>query len=865
MTLDTRNARDSRLTVTIKHPTQARDHGFLGTLDRISESVALTGPARAIAAALAIVTTTFFLLCSFSFSYINIVRNVNARWVYQTAQSYAWVYWVFFFLNAMTLLPAFRSRNSRWMAEAFLIVLASIGLLMTRVYRLTDLPESPDNLAWSVVLALPLAGLGLFDLTLYGFRSRDEQSRADSSATELPLHIAFFAGGLVALWYFTIAWMRYPASLTHSYSVLATLAITVLAHGFVFVFLVSGFSVLRELTARASFRLQWLISLIVVWLLASVVLRKLVTPALSFNSVWADVWSFCYPFAFIVMLAGFHSRRVALSGRTIPTRVESVISGLIPENRFSTALVGVIALLLAFVIPYTIERVDWNFLFQRLTAIVVWFLTFVVIWRCFARTTTERRSRWRNVAWCLAAIAACFGLAQTGKLWHRFGLTSISQSSAAYRGMDSSLQATQILFRPAIRDTDRTGLFAFLRRHALMDAPIAPPKSGLVESLTSTAGPKPDIYIIVIDCMRRDYLSPYNPRVQFTPHIAAFAKESFVFQHAYTNYGGTALSEPAIWAGEMMPSKLYVEPFAEMNALEQLANADGYHRLILRDMVLNGLLKHFSTDSLLVVRRPGHIGFDFRDEAPEIVSRSGPNHGYPLFVYTQPQNLHPITLHELAEGGEKLEGQYPGFNARFADELHKVDSAFGELIDGLKSKGVFENSIVILTADHGDWLGEYGRWGHGQFLLGPILQVPLFIHLPSAMAQKAYVNVNQNVFLTDITPSLYYLLGHRNLRKGEFFGRPLFTETAEEQNHYAQRFHLMMSSYDAIFGILDEQNQTLYMADALDDNQALYNLTQDPYGLDNILDPPSQKKFEQLTRSSIERLEALYGYSDASH
>ncbi len=133
------------------------------------------------------------------------------------------------------------------------------------------------------------------------------------------------------------------------------------------------------------------------------------------------------------------------------------------------------------------------------------------------------------------------------------------------------------------------------------------------------------------------------------------------------------------------------------------------------------------------------------------------------------------------------------------------------------------------------------------------------------MAQKAYVNVNQNVFLTDITPSLYYLLGHRNLRKGEFFGRPLFTETAEEQNHYAQRFHLMMSSYDAIFGILDEQNQTLYMADALDDNQALYNLTQDPYGLDNILDPPSQKKFEQLTRSSIERLEALYGYSDASH
>lgn len=862
MTTDTRNAHENRLTVTLKTTAQSGDNAFLRTLQRISASIALTGVARAIAAALGLVTTTFFLLCSFSFSYINIVRNVNARWVYQTAQGYAWVYWVFFLLNAITLLPAFRFRNSRWAAEAFLIVLASIGMLMTRVYRLTDLPESSHNLIWGVVLALPLAGFGLFDFVLYGMRA--EETHTDRPRVGLPLYVPFCAGALIALWYFTIAWLRYPDPLTHGSSILVTLAISVALHGLLFVFLISASSLIQEFTARVP-RFQWMVSLLIVWLLASIVLRKLVTPALSFNSIWADVWSFTYPFAFIVMLAGFHVRRAVVTGKAIPSHVESVISGLIPDNRFSTALAAVAALNLAFAVPYTIERVDWNFLFQRLTATAVWSLAFIVLWRCFARPAAQHRSVWRNVGWCVATLVACIGLAQAGRLWHRFGLNSIGQSSAAYRGMDSSLQATEILFRPAIRDTDRTGLFSFLRTHALMDAPISPPKAGLVESLSPTAGPKPDIYIIVIDCMRRDYLSPYNPRVQFTPHIASFAKESFVFQHAYTNYGGTALSEPAIWAGEMMPSKLYVEPFAEMNALEQLTAADGYHRLILRDMVLNGLLRRFPTDSHLMVRRPGHIGFDFRDEAPEIVSHSGPNHGYPLFVYTQPQNLHPITLHELAEGGEKLEGNYQGFNARFADELRKVDEAFGVMIDGLKAKGVFDNSIVILTADHGDWLGEYGRWGHGQFLLGPILRVPLLVHLPPSMAQKTYVDVNQNVFLTDITPSLYYLLGHRDLRKGEFFGRPLFTDTPEEQKNYAQRYHLMMSSYDAIFGILDEQNQTIYMADALDDNQALYSLAQDPYGLDNILDAPSQQKFEQLTRQSIERLEALYGYSDASH
>jgi arylsulfatase A-like enzyme len=310
----------------------------------------------------------------------------------------------------------------------------------------------------------------------------------------------------------------------------------------------------------------------------------------------------------------------------------------------------------------------------------------------------------------------------------------------------------------------------------------------------------------------------------------------------------------------MTPSVLNPQPFSEMNALEQLTIVDGYHRLLLRDMVLNGLLRKLPNDTLLTLKIRGHIGFDLRDEVPQILSDTQADHKDPLFVYTQPQNLHPITLHEIAERGEKPQGDYPGFNARYADELRKVDEAFGQLIDGLKAQGQYDNSIVILTADHGDWLGEYGRWGHGQFLLAPILEVPLLIHLPPNLARCSYADTNQTVFLTDIAPSLLYLTGHRSLRKGEFFGRPLFTEQADEQKDYSRRFHLFMSSYAPIFGMLDEQTQTLYMADAVDDNQSLYNFAEDPYGLNNMIDKQSQAQFEQLLHASIERLNALYGY-----
>ena len=74
----------------------------------------------------------------------------------------------------------------------------------------------------------------------------------------------------------------------------------------------------------------------------------------------------------------------------------------------------------------------------------------------------------------------------------------------------------------------------------------------------------------VVDSLRRDYLSPFNPAVTFTPSIDAFARSSDVFVNAFTHYGATGLSEPSIWVGGMMPHKQYITPFAPMNSLEKL-------------------------------------------------------------------------------------------------------------------------------------------------------------------------------------------------------------------------------------------------------------------------------------------------------
>src|SRR4029079_18240229 len=101
----------------------------------------------------------------------------------------------------------------------------------------------------------------------------------------------------------------------------------------------------------------------------------------------------------------------------------------------------------------------------------------------------------------------------------------------------------------------------------------------------------PHVFVFVIDSLRPDYLSPYNPSVTFTPRIAQFAAESVVFNNAMTRYGATGLSLPAIWSGAVGVHRQYVLPFAPMNTLEKLLTVNRYQRVMSTDVLMARLLR----------------------------------------------------------------------------------------------------------------------------------------------------------------------------------------------------------------------------------------------------------------------------------
>ena len=276
----------------------------------------------------------------------------------------------------------------------------------------------------------------------------------------------------------------------------------------------------------------------------------------------------------------------------------------------------------------------------------------------------------------------------------------------------------------------------FLRANTSLTQQVEPIDIDLVSGLSALPkDPKPLIFLFVIDSLRPDYLGSYNPAVRFTPRLDDFASESVVFRNAFTRYGGTGLSVPAIWAGSAIVHKQYVQPFHPMNTLEKLLDANGYRLFLGLDSIMQQLLvRSDSIDEL----DPGVATMDYQfcGTLGQIESKlASTDISIPVFAYSLPQDVHMSRLPRTVEAGP----EYQSFHAPYATKVHAIDACFGRFIDFLKRRGLYERSLVILTADHGEMLGEDGRFGHSYHLFPQVIQVPLIVHLPAALDRAASV------------------------------------------------------------------------------------------------------------------------------
>jgi arylsulfatase A-like enzyme len=92
--------------------------------------------------------------------------------------------------------------------------------------------------------------------------------------------------------------------------------------------------------------------------------------------------------------------------------------------------------------------------------------------------------------------------------------------------------------------------------------------------------------------------------------------------------------------------------------------------------------------------------------------------------------------------------------ALYDGEIRYVDHQLGIVLDRLRQLDAYDDAWIIVTADHGELLGEHGKTGHGRFLYEEEIRIPLIVKPPKGTADYAQARIDTPASLVDIVPML---------------------------------------------------------------------------------------------------------------
>jgi len=120
----------------------------------------------------------------------------------------------------------------------------------------------------------------------------------------------------------------------------------------------------------------------------------------------------------------------------------------------------------------------------------------------------------------------------------------------------------------------------------------------------------------------------------------------------------------------------------------------------------------------------------------------------------------------LRDGGHDISKLTPEdrevINALYAGEVRYVDHQIERLITYLKEKGLYDNSVIIFIADHGETLGEIADYyGHHKHIYEPSIRIPVIMKLPGV----GHKEISESVRIIDVMPTLFSYLGIEDTAK----------------------------------------------------------------------------------------------------
>jgi choline-sulfatase len=292
--------------------------------------------------------------------------------------------------------------------------------------------------------------------------------------------------------------------------------------------------------------------------------------------------------------------------------------------------------------------------------------------------------------------------------------------------------------------------------------------------LAKCAAPAPSIprlpagvLVLLVDCLRADHLASGGSALGATPNLDGLASRAVVFDRASAVASWTRPSVPSLWTG-LYPSEHGLTDLIEKGkgvrggvlaeeatTISEAMQAAGYRTAMIGNQFQLsprfGMAQGFDLYRNNVKSASGmrETLLAWLDEAPE----------RPFYVYLHYLDIHwpywqrPLTRGRF--GSDRIESRLDGdldelragvgsgaivladadrreIAARYGEALAALDNEIGILLGDLEKRGRLDETLIIVTADHGEELGERGGIEHGHTLNEELLHVPFIWRLPAS-------------------------------------------------------------------------------------------------------------------------------------
>lgn len=271
---------------------------------------------------------------------------------------------------------------------------------------------------------------------------------------------------------------------------------------------------------------------------------------------------------------------------------------------------------------------------------------------------------------------------------------------------------------------------------------------------------------VILESTAAEYLGAYGAAVDPTPNLTRVSHDALVFDAAYSAYPESIKGLWSMLCGASPAAQTAAKDYvAPCGSVASALGAAGYRSAFFH----SGRFRYLGMQGIVDGR-----GFEVAHDAETI----GGEHAS-SFGTDDASTVRRLLAHVDELGGARFFAVYspiaghhpyrsPGVGPRpfpaksekghYLNDLFAGDAAFGDLVDGLRARGLHERTLYVIVGDHGEAFGQHeGNFAHTLQLFDENVRVPLIVSAPGLTLGR--VRVPQIASTIDLTPTTLALLG----------------------------------------------------------------------------------------------------------